>query len=119
MPVQSQQDSRDSLWTLAQKRALSDSVNTGKRRQASAIHRLTARHAPGKAGPARRSVDLTETAMYVIVYADEEADSVCVGGPYVDEDAAQEALDAFAEANDQLIDVESYEIVAVRKKLKV
>lgn len=57
--------------------------------------------------------------MHVIAYTDEETDGVCVVGPYADEDAAQAALDKFAEANDQLIDVESYEIVEVRKKLKV
>lgn len=56
--------------------------------------------------------------MYVIVYPDEDC-GVHAVGPYSDEDAAQAAIDKFAEANDQLIDVESYEIVEVRKKLKV
>lgn len=57
--------------------------------------------------------------MFVILHPNAEEDGVTVVGPFADEDAAQAALDKFAEENADEMDVDDYEIVEVTPKLVV
>lgn len=55
--------------------------------------------------------------MYVILHPNAAEDGVTVVGPFADEGAAQAALDKFAAANEDEVDVDDYEIVEVVQTL--